>query len=281
MGNSKLAFHDCPNCGAGGIIPDEGGNCTHCGYTLEDKQRESDTNADSKKNFQDSNPQESSLSSNESKEAPQLIKPSITQIMIGIGLIVSALCVALGSIATLLPKIPLNNLPDGNLILAEHLGVIIGCCLAAWIGFYKIKTFNVDELIKELDSSDNLKRQKAANILMEKKWEPTDITQKVKLLMARKKYKEAIALNPLAVEIMIDTLKITNVSVGKGILKTFVTMDCKNAVPFLIELLTGKNKTVSKQQIVKTLKKLTGQKIGIDYNQWKKWLDNYNTNGVE
>lgn len=27
---SKSAFYDCPHCGAGGIIPDEDGRCTHC-----------------------------------------------------------------------------------------------------------------------------------------------------------------------------------------------------------------------------------------------------------
>ena len=270
MPSEKTQFYDCPDCGAGGIITDEDGNCTHCGYTLEDKQKESNTNADSKKSFQDSTPQESSLSSNEYSKAPQLIKPSITQITIGIGLIVSALCVALGSIATLLPKIPLNNRPDGNLILAEHLGVLIGCCLAAWVGFGKFKTIDVDKLIKELDSSDNSKRQKAADTLMEQKWEPTDMTQKVKLLVARKMYKEAVALDPMAVERMIDTLKITNVSVEKEILKSFVKLDCQTAVPLLIELMAEKNTAVSKQQIVKTLKKLTGQKIAPDHNQWRR-----------
>lgn len=27
---SKSTFYDCPHCGAGGIIPDEDGRCTHC-----------------------------------------------------------------------------------------------------------------------------------------------------------------------------------------------------------------------------------------------------------
>jgi cation transport ATPase len=33
--NERPQFRDCPACGAGGIIPDEGGNCTHCGSNIE------------------------------------------------------------------------------------------------------------------------------------------------------------------------------------------------------------------------------------------------------
>lgn len=33
--NDKSEFRDCPVCGAGGIIPDKDGNCTHCGSSME------------------------------------------------------------------------------------------------------------------------------------------------------------------------------------------------------------------------------------------------------
>jgi len=34
MVKGKSQFHDCPKCGAGGIIPDENGRCTHCGAVI-------------------------------------------------------------------------------------------------------------------------------------------------------------------------------------------------------------------------------------------------------
>jgi len=42
LGGAKYEslFHDCPYCGAGGIIPDENGKCTNCGTTLQEEPKE-------------------------------------------------------------------------------------------------------------------------------------------------------------------------------------------------------------------------------------------------
>jgi len=37
---SKSLFYDCPDCGAGGIIPDEDGKCTNCGFPLKKEQEQ-------------------------------------------------------------------------------------------------------------------------------------------------------------------------------------------------------------------------------------------------
>lgn len=36
---SESLFSYCPGCGAGGIIPDEDGKCTNCGYNLENEEK--------------------------------------------------------------------------------------------------------------------------------------------------------------------------------------------------------------------------------------------------
>lgn len=258
---------DCPHCGARDIRPTGDMKCSNCqGQLSEVKERVIAHNISEEQGSGDD------LESSNKKES-QVIKPSGFQMAWGIGMIVSALFVALGSIVAILQKIPLNSQPDGNFILAEFLGVLTACCLAAWVGFYITKTIVVDEMLKELDSEDYRKRKKAAGTLMMRKWEPTSITQKVKLLVASEKYKEAVTLDkPMATERMVDTLKIDNVSVGKEIFASFVKMDCQNAIPLLIELMAGENTAVSKRQIVKTLEKLTGQNFGNDDNQWNIWF---------
>ncbi len=258
---------DCPHCGARYILPTGDMKCSNCqGQLSEVKERVIAHNISEEQGSGDD------LGSLNKKES-QVIKPSGTQMAWGIVMIVSALFVALGSVAAIIPKTPLNNQPDGNLILAEFLGVLTACCLIAWVGFYLTKTIVVDDMLKELDSEDYLKRKKAANTLIMRKWEPTSITQKVKLLVASEKYNEAVTLDkPMATERMVDMLKIDNVSGGKEILAFFVKMDCQNAIPLLIELMAGEKTAAPKRQIVKTLEKLTGKNFGNDYNQWKLWF---------
>jgi hypothetical protein len=208
-----------------------------------------------------------------SNEASQIIKPSGTQIAMGVGCFAFALLSFLGFIGSIARRVNLERGVDGGYLVGAMVGALLFCYLCIKGGLKQFRTIVVEEMLKTLDSTDNLERQKAAQTLTERKWEPTDMTQRVKLLVASKKYTEAIALDPMAADRMIDTLKIKNVFDGKMILNVFVKTNCQPAVPFLIELLSGENAVVSKRQITKTLNRLTGQRIGMDHNQWKTWLE--------
>lgn len=216
-------------------------------------------------------------SQNELSSESQIIRPTGAQIAKGIGCILFALLSALGFLANESRQFPLTDQMDRSYFLGGLTAILIICYLCVKSGLKHFKTIVVDEMLEELDSRDNWDRQKAAKTLSDRKWEPIDTTQKVKLLVASRKYEEAISLDPAAVERMVDTLKIKNVSDGEAILEAFVETNCQTAVSPLIRLLVKERTAVSKRQIVKTLKELTGQDIGIDYNQWKTWLDNRST----
>jgi hypothetical protein len=234
---------------------------------------ETPTLADSAERCRTGAAYESIVPESEPAPAPQVIRPTWTQIANGIGCLLFAAGAVLGFLAQAGPRFPLTDQMDRSMFMGGMLGVLIFSYLCAKRGLKHFKTVVVDDMLTELDGRDPWKRQKAAKTLLDRKWEPFDTAQKVKLLVASENYEEALSLDPMAAERMVDTLTLRGFSGGEAILQAFVRTNCQTAVSPLVGLLRRERTGVSKRQIVKTLKRLTGQDMDIDYRQWKTWLD--------
>jgi hypothetical protein len=202
------------------------------------------------------------------------IKPSQDKLGQGIGVVVTGLLLFFYLLSSSIRKLP-------ETVRGVEVGLIVGRCLVPLIlviigikiilkAYSKI---DINKVLAELDNPDNSKRKEAAKTLVDRRWIPSEVDQEVKILVATQKYKKTLALGGFTINRLVETLTIKNVDDGKVILKAIQKNGSLKAVPLLIDLLAIEETVVSKEQIVKTLQKITGQRIDNNPDQWNAWLE--------